>query len=50
MCVYEQLTFTTLGGVDVRPLANALDCSVIEDDGVHSPVGWGPYPDFNGVL
>ena len=44
MC--EQLSFTTLVGVDVR----ALECGEVEDDGVHSPVGGQLYPDFNGVL
>ena len=39
MCVYKQLTFTILGGVDVRPLANALDRGVMEDDGVHRQLG-----------
>ena len=46
VCVCEQLTFTTLVGVDVR----ALDCGEVEDDGVHSSVGGRLYPDFNGVL
>lgn len=50
MCVYKQLTFTTLGGVDVRSQADALDCGMKEDDGVHSPVGGKPRWDFNGVL
>ena len=45
--MYEQLTFITLVGVDVR----ALDCGKVEDDGVpDSPVGGRLCLDFNGVL